>query len=58
MNKDRVQGRIKQAKGKTKRAVGKLLGDARLERKGMIETAAGSIQAVYGGLKEGLQKPE
>ena len=36
-NKDQVRGRVKQAKGKVKEVVGKLVGDKALENKGKVE---------------------
>lgn len=37
-------GKIDQAKGRTKEAVGVLVGDKRLEREGKVEHAAGDIK--------------
>jgi len=52
MNKDQVNGRVAQAKGKAKSAAGKALGNTELEVKGKIQNAGGKIQAGYGDLKE------
>jgi len=52
MNKDQIKGRIAQAKGKAKRAVGKAVGDKDLEREGKIQNVAGIVQAGYGDLKD------
>jgi uncharacterized protein YjbJ (UPF0337 family) len=52
MNKDRIKGSTKQAKGKFKEAAGKATGDSKLETEGKADQAAGKIQNTVGGLKD------
>jgi uncharacterized protein YjbJ (UPF0337 family) len=52
MDKDRVAGSAKQAKGAVKEAVGKAVGDAKLEAEGKSDKAAGQVQNAIGGLKD------
>ena len=56
MNKDQVKGRIKEAEGKVKEVIGKVVGDKRLEEKGKAQSTVGKVQAGYGGLKDDLKK--
>lgn len=56
MNKDRIAGAAKQAKGKVEEVVGKALGDAKMEAEGKAEKIAGKIQNAAGGVKDALKK--
>ena len=56
MDKDRIAGAAKQAKGATKQAVCKLTGDAKLKAEGAAEKAAGKIQNAVGGVKDAARK--
>jgi uncharacterized protein YjbJ (UPF0337 family) len=49
MDKDRVKGMAKQAKGSVKEAVGKATGDAKLKADGKADRAAGKVQNAIGG---------
>lgn len=55
MDKDRIKGSAKQAKGAVKEAVGKVTGDAKLEAEGKRDKTAGKIQNAIGGLKDTLR---
>lgn len=55
MDKDRVAGSAKQAKGAVKEAVGKVTGDSKLQAEGKSDKAAGKIQNAVGGLKDTLR---
>lgn len=55
MDKDRVKGSLKQAKGAVKEAIGKATGDAKLTGEGKIDKAAGKAQNAVGGLKDKLR---
>ncbi|MGZ5910506.1 MAG: CsbD family protein [Reyranella sp.] len=55
MNKDRIVGAAKQAKGAIKVATGKALGDAKLAAEGRSDEVEGKIQNVVGGLKDSLK---
>ncbi len=52
MDKDRVAGSAKQVGGAVKEAVGKVVGDAKLESDGKADKAEGKVQNAIGGLKE------
>ena len=52
MDKDRVEGSAKQVKGAIKEAVGKVVGDAKLELEGKADKAEGKVQNAIGGLKD------
>jgi uncharacterized protein YjbJ (UPF0337 family) len=56
MDKDRIEGAAKQAKGIVKETVGKAVGDAKLESEGKVEKVEGKIQNAIGGLKDKLKK--
>ncbi len=58
MDKDRIAGAAKEAKGEVKAAIGKLTGDAKLQAEGGADKAAGKIQNAVGGAKDALnEKP-
>lgn len=52
MNKDSVQGNLKQAKGSVKETVGKAFGSEKMQAEGMADKAAGNAQEAYGDTKE------
>jgi uncharacterized protein YjbJ (UPF0337 family) len=56
MNKDRIAGAAKEAKGFVKEAVGKTFGDAKLTGEGKSDKTAGKVQSAVGGLKDILKK--
>jgi uncharacterized protein YjbJ (UPF0337 family) len=56
MDKDRIKGAAKQAKGKVKETFGKLTGDAKTESEGKAEKAAGKIQNTVGGVKDKIRE--
>lgn len=55
MDKDRIDGSVKQAKGTIKETAGKALGDAKLESEGKADKTAGKVQNAIGGLKDSLR---
>ena len=55
MDRDRIKGSAKQAKGAIKEAAGKALGDAKLEGEGKADKAAGKVQNAVGGIKDALR---
>jgi uncharacterized protein YjbJ (UPF0337 family) len=61
MNKNRIDGSIKEVTGAAKETVGKVFGDAKLQSDGKTEKAVGKIQNAVGGVndavKEALKKP-
>ena len=56
MDRDRAIGAGKQVAGKVKVAVGKLVGDAKLQADGKAEQVEGKIQNAIGGLKDTLAR--
>jgi len=55
MDKDRVAGTAKQAKGSVKEMAGKVLGDSKLKAEGATDKLAGKAQNAAGGLKDSLR---
>jgi uncharacterized protein YjbJ (UPF0337 family) len=56
MDKDRVAGSAKEAKGAVKEAAGKIVGDAKLKAEGHADKAAGKVQNAIGGLRDSTKK--
>ena len=56
LDKDRIEGAAKQAKGTIKEAVGKAVGDVKLESQGKADKVEGKIQNAIGGLKDAVKK--
>jgi len=56
MDKDRVEGAAKQAKGSVKQGIGKITGDTKTEAEGAAEKAVGKTQSMFGGLKDRLRE--
>lgn len=61
MNKDQVKGSLEKAKGSVKQAVGKTVGNERLQAEGAADKAAGAVQKKVGDVKQAadtvLKKP-
>ena len=55
MDKDRIAGAAKQAKGAIKETVGKAVGDAKMTAEGKSDKANGKVQNAIGGLKDALK---
>lgn len=56
VDKDRIAGSIKVVAGRTKEAVGKLVGDRKLQNTGTAEKATGKIQNAVGGVKDTMRE--
>ena len=56
MDKNRVEGAAKQAKGTVKDAAGKVLGDKKLQTEGKADKAEGKVQNAVGGAKDKLRE--
>jgi uncharacterized protein YjbJ (UPF0337 family) len=56
MDKNRIDGSVKQVKGSVEEAAGKLLGDAKLTAEGKAVKIAGKIQNALGSLNDSLTK--
>jgi uncharacterized protein YjbJ (UPF0337 family) len=61
MDKNRIAGSTKEVTGGAKEAVGKVIGDAKLQSDGKTEKAVGKIQNAVGGVndavRDALKKP-
>ena len=55
VDKDRIKGSAEQIKGTVKEAVGKVLGDKKMETEGAADKAAGKVQNAVGGLKDAVR---
>ena len=55
MDKDRVIGSAKVVKGKAKAALGKAIGDAKLQSEGQADKVEGKIQNAVGGIKDAIR---
>jgi uncharacterized protein YjbJ (UPF0337 family) len=55
MDKDRIAGAAKQAKGTVKEAVGKAVGDNKLVTEGKSDKVEGKVQNAVGGLKDAVR---
>ncbi len=55
MDKDRVEGVLKQGAGSIKEGVGKLTGDAKIEAEGTAEKTEGKVQNSVGGAKDAIR---
>jgi len=56
MNKDRIVGAAKEAKGAVKEAMGRAVGDGKLTAEGKADKVEGKVQKAVGGLKDALKK--
>jgi uncharacterized protein YjbJ (UPF0337 family) len=56
MDKDRIEGVAKQAKGAVKETVGKVVGDAKLQAEGKADQAEGKLQNAVGSLRDAHRK--
>ena len=56
MDKDRIVGAGKQVAGALKSALGKLVGDAKLQVDGKAEQVAGQLQNAVGSAKDRLKE--
>ncbi len=55
IDKDRIVGSAKVVKGNVKKAVGKAVGDTKLEAEGKADKIEGRIQNTVGGIKDTLK---
>ena len=54
MNKDQLQGRVKEVAGKVKEVTGKVIGNKQMEERGKTEEVAGKVRAGFGDAKSRL----
>jgi uncharacterized protein YjbJ (UPF0337 family) len=55
INKDQVEGRVKEAAGKVQEVAGKTVGSTTQQVKGEVNKAAGAAQAKYGDVKNDIK---
>lgn len=55
MDKDRIEGSIKQAQGTVKAGVGKAVGNPQLEAEGERDKATGLFQRFFGRIKDAFR---
>ena len=55
INKDQVEGRVKEAAGKVQEVAGKAVGSTTQRVKGAVNKAAGAAQAKYGDVKNDIK---
>lgn len=55
INKDQVEGRLKETEGKIKEIAGKVTGDEKLKVKGKVEGIVGEAQAKFGDVKQDVK---
>jgi uncharacterized protein YjbJ (UPF0337 family) len=55
INKDQVEGRVKEAAGKVQETAGKAVGNTTQQVKGSAHKVAGAAQAAYGDVKENVK---
>jgi len=56
LDSDRIKGTGKQAAGSVKEAVGKVVGDKKMEAEGSTEKNIGKIQNAVGGAKDAIRQ--
>ena len=54
-NKDQVEGRVKEAKGKIKQVAGRIVGNEKMEEKGRAQKILGKAEAKFGDVKQDLK---
>jgi uncharacterized protein YjbJ (UPF0337 family) len=55
INKDQVEGRVKEAAGTVQETAGKAVGNTKQQVKGAVNKVAGAAQAKYGDVKSDLK---
>ena len=53
---DKIEGGIKQVKGKVKEAAGKITGDVNLQDRGTADVLAGKVQSKVGDIKKVVEE--
>ena len=56
MDKDRVEGKVKDIAGRTQRQVGEWTGDSESQAKGAAKQAEGKVQNAWGKAKDAVKK--
>jgi uncharacterized protein YjbJ (UPF0337 family) len=58
MNKDRVEGKVKDIAGRAERQVGEWTGDTESQAEGAMKQAEGKVQNAWGKAKDAVKKPD
>jgi uncharacterized protein YjbJ (UPF0337 family) len=58
MDKDRVEGKLKDVAGRAQRQVGEWTGNKEAEAKGTMKQAEGKVQNAWGKAKDAVKKPK
>jgi uncharacterized protein YjbJ (UPF0337 family) len=56
MDRDRLEGAAKKVTGRIKEAVGRAVGDGKIEADGKAERAEGAVQNTIGGVKDTVRE--
>ena len=56
MDKDRIDGALKQAKGSIKEGFGQVTGDTKTEAEGKADKAVGKVQRAVGGERDSVRE--
>ena len=56
MDKDRIAGSAKVVAGKAKVALGRVLGDAKLQSEGQAQKVEGTVQNAVGGVRDAVKQ--
>jgi len=56
MDKNRIEGKVKEMKGKAERKIGELTGDKKIEMEGMKDQIKGKVQHAVGKAKDSSRK--
>jgi uncharacterized protein YjbJ (UPF0337 family) len=56
MNKDRVEGKVKDVAGRVERQAGEWTDDPKLQVKGAAKQAEGKVQSTFGKVKDAAKK--
>ncbi len=57
MDKDRVEGKVKDIAGRVERQAGEWTGDEKTQAKGAAKQAEGKVQNAWGKVKDAVNKP-
>jgi len=52
MDKDRIEGKVEDVKGRVKRQAGEWTGDSELQAEGALDQAKGKVQNAFGKMKD------
>ena len=58
MDKNRIEGSARQAKGKVKEVAGKITGDTKAQAEGKTDQIVGKVQNTFGGIKDAVKESE